>query len=437
MAQKKIDKATLGYLGEEYQRNLVKCLIEDPDFLMRMERIIEPAAFTDDVSRILITLIKDRIHLTGVPPKYGDVEILCRSKIRNGIEQEKAISRVAEMRNSKAEFDISLVVSNAERFFIQQNFIKSMREASDIMKDSDASNENYLKARDIMVNSLDVTSMDDVFSRSGVFDEFERVMNPENPQLIPTGACLVDVALGGGLKKGTLGIIIAPTGVGKAQPVTARIVTPDGYRCMGDIKAGDEVIGRDGKAHKVTDVYPQGIRPIYRLSFSNGDTCECDIEHLWTVIHTDGTESVITLKEIMEGGVTDEDGNNKYRIPRIAPVEFPTKETQYDSYTMGYIVGSKTTMPSGTDEEETIGFDYIPHNYLWNDIDNRKKLLRGLLDGINACNEDGRRLLHETDINLYQQMRFLARSLGFDIKVSETGKYPYAFITDDIYITKV
>jgi len=53
-------------------------------------------------------------------------------------------------------------------------------------------------------------------------------------------------------------------GIGKAQPLDARVLTPRGFVNMGDIRVGDQVIGSDGKAHRVLGVYPQGVKEVFR-----------------------------------------------------------------------------------------------------------------------------------------------------------------------------
>lgn len=50
---------------------------------------------------------------------------------------------------------------------------------------------------------------------------------------------------------------------------------------MGEIQIGDEVIAGDGSATKVVGVYPQGVKSIYRVTFSDGSSTECCKEHLW------------------------------------------------------------------------------------------------------------------------------------------------------------
>lgn len=103
-------------------------------------------------------------------------------------------------------------------------------------------------------------------------------------------------------RSGKSGIIADDMGLGKAQPLDARVLTPDGWRRMGDIKVGDLVIGSDGKPTRVTGVYPQGEREVFRVTFSDGATTECCDEHLWAVEERDasgaGAPVVLSLAEI-------------------------------------------------------------------------------------------------------------------------------------------
>ncbi|MCP4538529.1 MAG: hypothetical protein GY832_15445 [Chloroflexi bacterium] len=97
-----------------------------------------------------------------------------------------------------------------------------------------------------------------------------------------------------------LGIAITGTGTGKAQNLDAKILTPKGWTTMGDIQKGDYVVGRDGLPKKVLGVYPQGIRPIYRVTFSDGSSTAADNEHLWLV--DDGSKrnwQVVETRELL------------------------------------------------------------------------------------------------------------------------------------------
>ncbi len=78
-------------------------------------------------------------------------------------------------------------------------------------------------------------------------------------------------------------LLFGPSGTGKAQPLYSKILTPDGFKEMGDIGAGDIVISGTGKECRVSGVYPQQKRPIFEITFDDGGVCRCSDNHLWTV----------------------------------------------------------------------------------------------------------------------------------------------------------
>lgn len=47
-------------------------------------------------------------------------------------------------------------------------------------------------------------------------------------------------------------LVNAAAGTGKAQPLNEPVLTPEGWRAMGDLEVGDLVIGADGKPHRLT-----------------------------------------------------------------------------------------------------------------------------------------------------------------------------------------
>ena len=72
-------------------------------------------------------------------------------------------------------------------------------------------------------------------------------------------------------------------GLGKAQPLTAKVLTPYGWKSMGDLKVGDAITDPDGGTGKVEAIFPQGIKSIFKFITNDGGSTECCEEHLWTV----------------------------------------------------------------------------------------------------------------------------------------------------------
>lgn len=117
--------------------------------------------------------------------------------------------------------------------------------------------------------------------------------------------------------------VVLPTGTGKAEPVTNEIPTPDGVRRFGDLKVGDQVYSVDGTAVEVTGVHEQGVRDIYRITFSDGVSTLADGDHLWTV-NTLGSDyrHTFTTKHLLGAGLLDRiAGEFRFSIPMCQPTQ--------------------------------------------------------------------------------------------------------------------
>lgn len=78
-------------------------------------------------------------------------------------------------------------------------------------------------------------------------------------------------------------LVVLATGLGKALRNDQRVLTPYGWKPIGKIKVGDYAIGSNGLPTPVVGVFPQGVRPMRRVSFAGRTDVYCDPSHLWTV----------------------------------------------------------------------------------------------------------------------------------------------------------
>ena len=70
---------------------------------------------------------------------------------------------------------------------------------------------------------------------------------------------------------------------GRAQPLSTKVLTPSGFRPIGELRVGDSVIGSDGRPTEVLGVYPQGFKEIYRVYTQDGSSTLASGDHLWSV----------------------------------------------------------------------------------------------------------------------------------------------------------
>lgn len=136
-------------------------------------------------------------------------------------------------------------------------------------------------------------------------------------------------------------------GSGKAQPLNAKVLTDCGFELMKNIKVGTKVYGEDGNLHMVIGIYPQGLKPIYRITFSDGSSTECSDEHLWTYQKPQDKSKNIyrtsTLKEIMNEPLykitNRNDKNWQFFIPITNPIKFNKQNLSINPYVLGVLLG--------------------------------------------------------------------------------------------------
>ncbi|MGW9072148.1 helicase-related protein [Streptomyces yangpuensis] len=133
-------------------------------------------------------------------------------------------------------------------------------------------------------------------------------------------------------------------GSGKAQPLDSLVLTPAGFRPMGDIEVGDEVVVPSGEIALVGGVFPQGERDVWRVVLSDGSAVECDDEHLWIVgtscgWHRGQEPKVLTTREI-RSDLHKANGSSKWYLPVAVPVDLGNGDGQpLDPYLMGVLLG--------------------------------------------------------------------------------------------------
>ena len=360
MPKNNIYKADLGYLGEKYQNLLVKYFIEFPDFFTNIVPIVDQNMFTDEHLRRIVGMMKNSYEKKGATLNYNDLELQIRTSISDNITIEIMLEKVKLLKSSEFGIDVDILKTNAEKFFKQQNLAKAINQCTEILKRGNA--DSYYQMEDLIKKALDVNL--DTKLGWHLFENLEDDLKEDFRFTIPTGVDKLDESLYGGLGKGELGLIISPLGVGKAQPLSSRVLTPTGYRTMGDIEVGDYVIGGDGQKHKVLETFPQGMRPVYKIEFTNGTTCECDINHLWNVNtyfqrkrktynkeegtkqhNPDWSFKTLGLKEIINKGLRRKDKNGvekqyMFHIPTVKPINFDKQEISIDPYFLGYFIGN-------------------------------------------------------------------------------------------------
>jgi phosphate starvation-inducible protein PhoH and related proteins len=130
---------------------------------------------------------------------------------------------------------------------------------------------------------------------------------------------------------------------GRAQPVSTEVLTPDGFRPIGEVRPGDHVVGSDGHPTEVLGVFPQGEKDIYRVTAQDGASTRCTADHLWAVwTRSDrrrgGGARVLETREMI--GRLRAAHARRYELPLLeAPVSVAAREVPMDPYALGLLLG--------------------------------------------------------------------------------------------------
>jgi phosphate starvation-inducible protein PhoH and related proteins len=130
---------------------------------------------------------------------------------------------------------------------------------------------------------------------------------------------------------------------GRAQPVFTKVLTPNGFRPIGELRIGDSVIGSDGRPTEVLGVYPQGFKEVYRVYTQDGSSTLASGDHLWSVYTRDDRRRgkparVLQTKEMI--GNLRAAHHHRYELPLLtAPVAFEARAVPLDPYALGLLLG--------------------------------------------------------------------------------------------------
>jgi len=208
-------KKNFDYLGNTFQIQLINQLIVDKTFSNSIMDVLDPNYFDNKYFKIIIQLTKEYYKKYESTPSFDTLEQLIKSEITQELVLKIVIDTLKQIKDAPFEGSV-FVQEKALKFCKQQELQKAMERAQKIITDGDF--ESYDKVEGLVREALQVgehqTGVTDIFSG------LDEVLNEDYRHPIPMGIPGIDKLLKGGLAKGEIGVILAPTGVGKTTILT-------------------------------------------------------------------------------------------------------------------------------------------------------------------------------------------------------------------------
>ena len=203
------------YLGETFQLQLLNQIIVDKEFARSIIDVIEPNYFENKYFKILIQMIKEYYKKYESSPSYETLLQITKSEIQQELAAKIVIDTLKKIQDSPLEGS-NYVQEKALKFCKQQELQKVMTKAQKIIDSGEF--ENYDTLEEMVSKALQVGEVDR--GTEDVFHNLDEVLNDDFRHPIPMGIPGIDRLLKGGLAKGEIGVILAPTGVGKSTLLT-------------------------------------------------------------------------------------------------------------------------------------------------------------------------------------------------------------------------
>lgn len=302
-----IEKNNMGFLGADYQYKLVSAFVTDGKFFKDIYRIVEQNAFTEPCLKGIVGVMKDYYSRTGNVPSYDLIQIELNAKLVHTEEDKEYYEEtIDKLKRTSCEGREEIENLGLE-FFKQQEVIRCANEMLQSVS-AGASMDEVSKYEDELKDIFSVKRRDDNVSTP--FESMDEDLSKDSAVYVPFGISLLDEALGGGLEKGKMCLIIGPTGFGKTSMTTCVAANAATYRCKDNNFEGYKGI---------QFIFEDTHRDIHRKYFSK-------ISQIETADINKDEETTEKVRAILNNSSEREMLDNNIRIIRLESGEYSASD---------------------------------------------------------------------------------------------------------------
>jgi replicative DNA helicase len=243
----------------------------------------------EERSAIDVLTLSDKLSNNGHLELIGGPGLL--TDLTNFVPTAAHVEQYAEIVSQKA-LRRRLIATSKEIIELGQDETKQLRE---LVEEAESKlfnvSQQHIKQNIISIEAILAESFDRL-------DDLHK--DKDKIRGIPTGFKDLDNTLAG-FQRSDLVILAARPSMGKAQPLDSNVLTTGGMKLMADLQVGDQLASIDGQPSKVTGIFPQGIKQVFKITFSDGRTCQATGEHLWRVHYRNWkTPKILTTDKVTE-----------------------------------------------------------------------------------------------------------------------------------------
>jgi len=462
-----IESPTFAVQGTRFQEALAQLILDDSVFSAQIGEVLDVNFFELKYLRLFTQKIYDYRKKYSVHPSRETIGTILRAEINT--ESEVLQKQVREYYARIISTDN---VDGAEHIKdVSLDFCKKQKLKEAMIKSVELIKSSSFDEVSKVINDALKLGTDNNHGYDYLADfESRFVLKARNP--ISTGWDYIDSITRGGLGRGELGVVIAPTG---CHSRGTRVLMSDGaFKNVEDIVVGDKLLGPDSNNRNVLQLH-RGTQMMYRVVPVKGDSFVVNAGHILSLRNTQNNKIVnISVSEYLS---KNKNFKHLHKLYRSGAVSFQNSQKMNNAYFLGIMLGDGSVTSkqiSFTTEDETLineikasgmiddafqikswakansscrsyalnysknskifnffndlkligtnsGNKFIPHSYKTASISDRLELLAGLLDTDGSLNDKCFDYISKSK-QLSEDVAFIARSVGLAAYVNECVK---------------
>jgi hypothetical protein len=199
---------TLTKYGQSYQSKVVASLISDVKFLEQVTEITKPAFFESQANQWIIGEVQNYFNEFRTSPTMEVFKIKV-GEVEDKVLKQTVVEQLKSVYLQIGSEDLPYVKKEYLTFAKNQKVKDALLKSVDLLKAG-----NYDKIIDTMMAASKVGVENDL--GLDYIDNFELIMEDVKRNSVSTGWEVVDELMDGGLGPGELGVVMAPSGIGKS-----------------------------------------------------------------------------------------------------------------------------------------------------------------------------------------------------------------------------
>ena len=207
------DIDTLSKYGQSFQSKVVSALLTDNKFLDTISEVTTSKFFENDANKWIVSEILSYHEEYRKPPTL-DVFKSQLTKIDNEVLKKTVVEQLRHVFTQVGNVDLEYIKDEFTNFCINQNLKGVILQSVDLLKAG-----SYDRIKDLVDKAMKVGQESDL--GMDYIDDYESRTEELNRTTVPTRWQPINDLMDGGLGPGELGVVVAPSGVGKTWILTA------------------------------------------------------------------------------------------------------------------------------------------------------------------------------------------------------------------------